>query len=132
MTDLFKEIIPSIMKTKEDVLTEEKDYVPYVVNRALSFYYDCIFYANQMNMMPHADRRMQYTYLLNSVRSMKRPFQKWLKHEAEDDLEVVKEYYDYSDEKARQALSVLSNEQINEIRRRMDKGGLNVRNKRTN
>jgi Bacteriophage clamp loader A subunit len=131
MTDLFKEIIPSILTGNKDILEDEKDYVPFIVNKALSFHYDCVLQANQMNMSSGLDNRLQYHYLLNTIRSYKRPFQKWQKRETVEDLEVIKEYFNYSNEKAKEALSVLTNDQINEIRTITDKGGLNAKSKRT-
>lgn len=133
MADLFKDIIPSIQQTKKVVITSEneKDYNPYIVNRAISFHLDMVMPANQMNRMPNTDKLLQYHYLLNTVRSYKRPFQKWQKREDIDGLESVKEYYQYSNEKAKDALSILSNDQLDEIKRRLNKGGLNVRHKRT-
>lgn len=134
MADLFKDIIPSIQQTKKEVVTSdnEKEYNPYIVNRAISFHLDMIMQANQMNMLPNTDKLLQYHYLLNSVRSYKRPFQKWQKREDIDGLELVKEYYNYSNDKAKEALSLLSKDQLDEIRRLLNKGGLNVRHKRTN
>ena len=131
MTDLFKEVIPSILQTKKDVLIDEKDYVPFVVNKALSHHYDCILYANQMNMYPNLDKKLQYQYYLNSIRSYKRPYQKWLKRETIADLELVKEYYNFSTEKAKEALTVLTDDQLDIIRKKLDRGGPNARYKRT-
>ena len=124
--DLFKDIIPSILQTKRPVITEgnEGDYVPFVVNKALSFHQDCILRANEMNKVPSTDRLLQFHYLLNTIRGYKRPFQKWQKKETIEDLEAIKEYYKYSNDKAKEALMVLSDDQINEIRKRLDKGGL--------
>ena len=132
MSDLFKDIIPSIQQTKKVVVTaeNERDYVPFVVNRSLSFHHDIIMFANQMNMMPDADPLLQYHYLLNTVRAYKRPFQKWQKREIVENLDAVKEYYGYSNEKAKEALSILSDAQIEEIKKTLNKGGLNVRHKR--
>lgn len=124
MSDLFKDIIPSILQTKKDVLEEEKDYVPYVVNRALSYHLDCILYTNQMNIHNKLDKRLQYQYLLNSIRPMKRKFQPWQKASVEKDLEYVKEYYGYSDEKAKDALRILTDDQIALIKEKLDKGGV--------
>lgn len=134
MADLFKEIIPSILQTKKPVVTEENesDYKPFVVNKSLSFHYDCIMWANEMNKLPNADRLLQYHFLLNKVRAYRRPFQKWLKRETVDDLEAIKEFFNYSNEKAEEALAVLSIEQIDEIKTRLNKGGLNVKSGRTN
>jgi hypothetical protein len=130
MSDLFKDIIPSILQTKKNVLDNEGDYVPFVVNRALSFHYDCIMYANQMNMCSGIDKKLQYDYYLNTVRSYRRPYQKWLKKETIENLNAVKEYYKYSDEKAKEALSILSDEQISVIKEKLDKGGTNGKSKR--
>ena len=132
MSDLFKDIIPSILNTKKDVLDEEKQYVPFVVNRVLSYHYDCIMYANEMNMLPGTDKRMQYSYLLNRVRGYKRPFQKWQKRDSIEALDIVKEYYSFSNEKAKEALAVLTDDQIDELRKRLNKGGANAKSKRTN
>lgn len=133
MTDLFKDIIPSILQTKKDCLVDEKDYVPFVVNKALSFHYDCIMYANQMNMLSNIDPSLQYHFYLNSIRSYKRPFQKWHKRETNENLSLVKEYYKYSNEKAKDALRVLSDADISEIKKLLNKGGMsNARPKRSN
>jgi len=74
MSDLFKEIIPSILQTKKNVVENEKDYVPFVVNKALSFHYDCVLFVNEMNRVPNTDRILQYHYYLNTIRGYKRPF----------------------------------------------------------
>ena len=123
--DVFRDLIPSILHTKKNVLEEEKKYPAFVVNRALSFHYDCVMQANEMNRFPNLSGTMQYSYLLNSIRGYKRPFRKWEKRETIDDLEAVKEYYNYSYEKAKEALVLLSNAQKEEIRKAIDKGGKN-------
>ena len=125
MSDLFKDIIPSILHNKKNVLDDEKDYHAFVVNRALSFHYDCVLQANEMNKNPGLSGNMQYQYLLNTVRGYKRPFRKWEKRETIDDLDAIKEYYNYSDEKAREALVLLNATQIETIRKAIDKGGTN-------
>jgi len=134
MSDLFKDIIPSILQTKklEVTINNERDYVPFVVNRAMSQHMDCIMQANQMNLLPSTDSLLQYHYLLNTIRSYKRPFQKWHKREESENLEAVKEYYNYSNEKAKEALLVLSNDQLNEIKKYLNKGGLNAKPRRLN
>jgi hypothetical protein len=124
MADLFKEIIPSILQTKKDVLDNEKDYKPFLVNRALSYHMDCILYANMMNLNPQLNGKLQYQYFLNTVRSMKRKFQPWQKQETIKDLECVKEFFGYSDEKAKEALRILSDEDISYIKEKTDKGGV--------
>ena len=131
--DLFKDVIPSIQQTKKVVITteNERDYVPFVVNRSISFHLDMVMAANEMNMNPSTDSLLQYHYLLNTVRAYKRPFQKWQKRDTIENLDAVKEYYNYSNEKAKDALSLLSTAQIEEIKKSLNKGGLNVRHKRT-
>ena len=128
MPDLFKDIIPSILQTKKNVLQDEldvKDCTPFVVNRALSYHMDCILYANEMNLYPEMDKDLQYQYLLNTIRSMKRKFQPWQKASADKDLECVKEYFGYSNQKAKEALRILNDEQIAEIKANTIKGGVN-------
>ena len=128
--DLFKEILPSIMQSKKCVVFDDinqNDYVPFVVNRALSYHFDCILYANEMNLNPIADRDMQYQYLLNTIRPLKRKFQPWQKASKLSDLECVKEYFGYSNNKAKEALRILSEDQLVEIRDRTNKGGMNTR-----
>ena len=133
MTDLFKELIPSILQTKVNVVETDKEYPAYVVNRALSFHYDCVMHANEMNMLPNTPALLQYHYLLNIIRPYKRPYQKWHKKESVEALDAIKEYYGYSNEKAKDALNVLTDAQIDEIKRRIEKGGLkHVGHKRTN
>jgi hypothetical protein len=127
MPDLFKEIIPSILQTKKSVIRDDidvKDYVPFVVNRALSYHMDCVLYANEMNLHPEIEKDLQYQYLLNTIRPMKRKFQPWQKSEADKNIEFVKEYFGYSNQKAKEALGILNDEQIAEIKRRTDKGGV--------
>lgn len=124
MADLFKEIIPSILQTKKDVLDEEKDYKAFLVNRSLSYHMDCIMYANQMNMRPSLPGKLQYQYLLNTVRPMKRRFEKWQKASVVKDLDCVKEYFGYSNEKAKEALRILTDEQITLIKEKLEKGGV--------
>ena len=127
MPDLFKEIVPSILQTKKSPFKDEldyKDYVPFVVNRALSYHLDCVLYANQMNLLPGIDKDMQYSYLLNTIRPMKRKFAPWQKPEADKNIESVKQYFGYSNERAKEALRILNDEQIAEIIRKTDKGGV--------
>jgi hypothetical protein len=128
MPDLFKDIVPSILQTKKDVLTDPndiKDYTPFVVNRALSYHMDCVLYANEMNIHPNIDNLLQYQYLLNTIRPMKRKFQPWQKAEVLKDLDCVKVYFGYSNEKAKAALKLLNDQQIAEIRIKTTKGGIN-------
>jgi Bacteriophage clamp loader A subunit len=128
MPDLFKEIIPSILQTKKNVFKDEldiKDYTPFVVNRALSYHMDCILYVSELNLYPEVDKDLQYQFLLNSIRPMKRKFQPWQKTSSDKDLECVKEYFGYSNQKAKEALRILNDEQIAEIKAKTNKGGVN-------
>ena len=127
MADLFKEIVPSILQTKVNYLRDDvdlKEYSPFMVNRALSYHMDCVLYANEMNKHHFIDKDMQYQYLLNSIRPVKRKFQPWQKSSTDKDLECIKEYFGYSNQKAKEALILLSAEQIAEIKIRTDKGGV--------
>ena len=127
MADLFKEIVPAILKTKQNVLQTEQDvksYPAYMVNKAVSYYVDCIMYANEMNLNHGLDNDLQFQYYLNSIRPMKRQYQKWQKVEDDKNLEAVKEYYGYSNEKARMALLILNDEQITYIKNKINKGGV--------
>jgi hypothetical protein len=105
-----------------DELTE-KEYVPFLVNRSLSFHNDCIMYANEMNRRRFLDKKLQNDFLLNTVRSRKRPFAKWVKSEKSEDIECVKQAYGLSDSKAREALRLLSDEQIQKLKEQTDIGG---------
>ena len=120
------DFINAISHTKIDLMEQdnaESQYKPYVINKGLSFYPDTVIQANEMNSRPHLDRKMQFNFLINIIRSKKR-YSKWLKPEKLNDLEVVQEYYGYSKEKALQVLPLLSDEQINYIKLRIKKGGL--------
>lgn len=126
MADLFTEIVPSILQTKVNYLRDDvdlKEYSPFMVNRALSYHMDCVLYANEMNKHHSIDKDMQYQYLLNTIRSMKRKFQPWQKSEKEKDIDCVKTYFSYSNQKAKDALRVLSKEQISQIKELVDIGG---------
>ena len=123
MPDLFKEIVPSILQTGKSVMQVEQDYndyAPFLVNRALSYHIDCIHYANDMNLWPNIDKDIQYQYLLNSIRSMKRGFQPWQKAQKLEYLDCVKTYFGYSDSKAKDALKILSEDQLDSIRKITD------------
>ena len=128
MPDLFKEIVPSILQTKKNVIRDDidlKDYKPFMVNRALSYHMDCVLYVNEMNINNSLDVDIQYQYLLNSIRPMKRKFQAWQKSEVDKDIECVKQYFGFSNEKAKEALRILTDEQVAEIKAKTTKGGVN-------
>ena len=93
------------------------------VNRALAYYQDCILYANEMNRRFEISNRLQYHYLLNTIRKRKR-FAKWIKPEKIDDLRIVMEYYSVSRQKAEEYLNIISEKEIGVLRRKMDKGGV--------
>ena len=118
----LKDWLNSINFTKEDLSEEIKTYPPYVINRCLSGHIDCVMYANEMNMHHQLDKDMQYSFYLNSLRKRKR-FSPWLRKDKVTDLECVKSYYGYSNEKASQALKILTKEQLNFIKQRLDIGG---------
>ena len=107
-------------KTENDELSE-KAYIPYITNRSLSYFTDTLLYANEMNKYGHLDNKLQYEFLLNSIRPKKR-FAKWHKPEQDDDIELVSEFYNYSLPKARIVLSILSDKQLSAIRDRMTLG----------
>jgi hypothetical protein len=100
----------------------EKKYPAYIVNKALSAFPDTIVYVNEMNRLCHLDKRLQFQFFLNSIRPKKR-FSKWLRSTKIKNLEYVKEYYGYNNEKARQALDILDDEQIEHIKRIINRGG---------
>ena len=121
------DFINAILQNKKNLLAEEaneKDYSPFMVNRGLSYYKDCIMYANEMNRRHFLDKKLQFDFLLNTVRSQKRPFAKWVKSEKSDDLECIKHYYGFSDSKAREAIRLLTKEQIQQLKEQTDIGGL--------
>jgi hypothetical protein len=99
-----------------------KDYSAFMVNRGLSYFPDTLYYANEMNMLAHLDALLQFDYLLNSIRPRKR-FSKWGKRREDSDLEAVREYFGYGYKKAQQALTVLSTQQLEQIKERLEKGG---------
>ena len=119
--------VNSILQNKKNLIVDElteKDYSPFLVNRTLSYHKDCILYANEMNRRHLADKKLQYDFLLNTIRSQKRPFAKWVKSEKSDNLECIKQVFGLSDQKARDAMRLLSNEQIQQLKEQTDTGGL--------
>jgi len=111
-------------KKKPDGEPDFKDYAPFIVNRSLSYHLDCVLYANDMNLHPSADKDMQYQYFLNSIRPMKRGFQPWQKSNTDENIECVKTYFGYSNAKAKEALRILTDEQIAVIKIKTDTGGV--------
>ena len=119
----LKDWLNSINFTKEDYSDSIKDYPPYIINRCLSGHIDCILFANEMNLHHSLDKDMQYSFYLNSLRKRKR-FSPWIRKDSIQDLECVKEYYGYSNEKAFQALKILTKEQLSYIKKKLDIGGI--------
>lgn len=126
MTQL-KDWLNSINFTKENLIEEDpsvkKDYSPYIINRCLSGNLDCILFVNEMNKYSFLDKDMQYSFYLNTLRKKKR-FSPWLRKDKVTDLEIIKQYYGYSNEKALNALKILTPDQINFIKQRLDIGGI--------
>ena len=115
----------SINFSKEDVMVDdvaEKGYNSFLINRSMLYFYDTVGIANVMNRYHHLDNKLQYHFLINIIRKRKR-FSKWMKPETESDIEVIKEYYGYSNDKAKQVLSLLSPENIKIIKQKVSKGG---------
>ena len=117
------ELIKSISSTKKDILENEKDYNAFIVNRGLSYFPDTVIYANEMNRFHHLDSRLQYQFLINTIRKRNR-FSKWNKSIESDNISAIKQYYGYSNEKARDVLPLLSNENLKYIRGRIQHGGI--------
>jgi hypothetical protein len=118
----LKDWLNSINFTKEDLSEDIGSYPPFIVNRCLSGHIDCVLFANEMNMYSSLDKDMQYQFYLNSLRKRKR-FSPWLRKDKVKDLECVKQYYGYSNEKASQALKILNKEQLDFIKQRLETGG---------
>ena len=120
--DFIKAINESKDIMKNDPLAE-KDYIPFLVNRGLSFFQDTILQVNEMNRNHFLYNKLQFDFLINNIRSRKR-WSKWLKPDKIDNLEIVKIYFGFGNEKAKEALEVLSNEDIKEIKSKLAKGGV--------
>ena len=117
------ELIKSISSTKKDILENEKDYNAFMVNRGLSYFPDTAIYANEMNKFHHLDSRLQYHFLINTIRKRNR-FSKWNKSIESENINAIKEYYGYSNEKARDVLPLLSNDKLKTLRGRIQHGGI--------
>jgi len=119
------EYLNAINYTKQNIMVDdlaEKGYNSFMVNRSLSYFHDTVLMANEMNQHHHVDNRLQFDFFINIVRKKKR-FSKWNKPETVSDVEVVKEYYGYSNEKARQVLTLLTSKHIDELKKKVYKGG---------
>ena len=119
--------VNQILQGKKNLIVDEiteKEYNPFIVNRALSYHFDCVLFANEMNRRPFLDKKLQNSFLINTIRSKKRPFAKWVKSEKSDDIEYIKRYFNYSDTKAKEVLRLLNDEQIQQIKEKTEIGGL--------
>ena len=123
----LKDWLNSINFNKKNLIEEDpseiKNYPPYIINRCLSGHLDCILFSNEMNKYSFLDKDMQYSFYLNTLRKKKR-FSPWLRKEKVTALELIKQYYGYSNEKASNALKILTPEQISYIKQRLDTGGM--------
>ena len=122
----LKDYLNTINYSKKYLMGEdpdwEKNYTPYVINKCVSHHMDTVMFANEMNRYPNLDKRLQYDFFINTIRSRKR-FSPWAKKKKVDDLDLVKQYYGYSNEKAQQALRILSPKQLDYIKEKLNRGG---------
>ena len=114
------------INNKKDIIRDdldEKSYLPYMINHSFSYFPDTVIFANEMNINHHLDNKLQNDFFINTIRKNPKRFSKWNKVKHDGDFEAVKEYYGYSNEKTRSALSLLSTEQIDIIKKKVDHGG---------
>ena len=123
----LSDFLTSINSSKENLIEKEplceKEYIPFVVNKCLSYFPDTIFYANQINVRPGLDKKMQYDYLRLSVSKRKR-FSKWFKEEKNDNIKLIQEYYGYSYRRAKEVLDCLTDDNIRTIKDSLKTGGV--------
>ena len=121
------DFINAINQSKKDLMAEdslaEKDYAPFIVNKGLSYFPDTVLYANEMNMRHSLESKLQFHYLLNSIRPRKR-FSKWHKNELDEDLSTISEYLGYSYAKAKQIQNLFSENQLLIMKQKLQKGGI--------
>jgi hypothetical protein len=121
------DFIKAITTTKQDLFSEDpsvkRDYKAYIINMGLSYFPDTVLYANEMNQRSHIDEDWQFYFLLNSI-SKKKRFSKWAKKESDSEsISLIKEYYGYSSDKAKEALKLLTDDQLTMIKEKLYKGG---------
>lgn len=124
------QLLNSINLGKQDLLREGtpvKEYIPFFINRSLSYFTDTIFYSNEMNRLWNLDKQMQYDYLRVSVRPRKR-FSKWIKDESTDRIDALMRLYGYSYTKAKQATPLIKEDDWNKIFQLLDEGGKKLKN----
>ena len=128
------DFVNQILQGKKQLIVDketESEYVPFIVNRSLSYHKDCVMIANEMNMRSGLENKMQNDFYLNTIRSWKRPFEKWIKPEKYEDIEYVSQYYGRSKKQAKESIKLLSKEDISEIRERCDVGGVSGKKRNT-
>ena len=123
----LKDYLNAINYTKEPLLDTEDDqwekkYPPYIINKCIAPFPDSLMLVNEINQLHHLDKKLQYDFLINSLRTRKR-YTPWMKAKKLKNLEYVKEYYGYNNEKAKSALDILNDEQISAIKTKLNKGG---------
>ena len=128
----LKDYLKAINQTKDPLMNDEdeqweKKYPPFIVNKCVAPFPDTIMLLNEINQLHHLDNKLQFDFLINSLRPRKR-YTPWLKAKKLENLEYVKEYYGYNNEKAKAALDILNDEQISAIKIKLNKGGRNGRN----
>lgn len=119
------DFIKSINETKKDIMVDdvsEKGYNPFIINRNFSHFNDTVLYANEMNRYHHLDHRLQFDFFINIIKKKKR-WSKWIKPQDINNLELIKQHYGYSNDKAKSVLQLFNNEQIEELKRKGLKGG---------
>jgi hypothetical protein len=129
--DFLKSVNQSKINIMDKDSLTEGEYLPFVMNRTLSYFLDTVMYANEINTKSHVDNKLQFDFLLNTIRANKR-FSRWLKPEENKDVDAIKEYYGYSNQKAREVLDIFPGSQLSLIHEHLNKGGLkNGRKQRT-
>lgn len=127
MSYQLKDYLNSINHTKENLMDSddpmwEKKYYPFIINKCVAPFNDTIMLVNEMNMRHHLETKLQYDFLLNTIRPKKR-YAPWVKADKLKNLEYVKEYYGYSNSKAKSVLDILNDEQLEFIKSKLFKGG---------
>jgi len=120
------DFVAQIQSGKQDVMVDpqtEKEYIPFITNRALSYELDCILPANEMNKSHHIDKKLQFHYFINIIRKKKRPYHKFVKPETNEQIEAIKDLFECSNTKAFEILRALTREQIQQVLKVTDKGG---------
>tara|TARA_B100001245_G_scaffold234982_1_gene221754 strand:+ start:954 stop:1355 length:402 start_codon:yes stop_codon:yes gene_type:complete len=125
------DFVKSVSYDKKDIMVddiEEKAYQPFLINKALSYHQDSVFFANEMNHRTHVDNRLQYLFFLNTLRKRQR-FSSWSKPYISKKLDVIKKYYQISQKEAKEYVNLLSDKQLRELKKRMNFGGVDERNR---